>query len=444
LVNIGGDFKKFLHFFLAFVLSAIFLSGTAFSQSWVSSGSVTNPGPQPSITVVNNYAVWIGGGNGDTARIFRTLNGGLNWNIIPTAGMTHEVGCIAAITPDLAYVGEGIVNGNANLFKTTNGGLNWVSVYQTPVNRGFFNGLIFTKANGYIFGLAIAERVYRSSNSGVNWIELNAGANGVSNAHNSLMLVDNNFYGFGLNNGAARVKLTTDNSTNWLTQSVNITGNYTSAIAFHSNKMYGVAATSTSLPTVARTTDGGITWSSVDIGTGISGTCFFNWIENTPVVYIVGSNGTIKRSNNNGLTWVTTPTAGITGISHFDFVNINNIIYGYAVSTNGNVIKLTDSILVLTGIHNNGNLPVEYSLYQNYPNPFNPSTTISFSIAKSGLTKLSVFNYLGQEIAVLKNETMQAGRYEFLFDASNIASGVYYYKLTAGDFTDTKKMILVK
>jgi photosystem II stability/assembly factor-like uncharacterized protein len=427
---------KFITFFTVLFVGIFLSFNSIFAQSWVNAGSVPNPGPQPSITVVNSNVVWIGGGNGDTARIFRTLNSGINWDVVPVTGMTHEVGCIAAITPDLAYVGEGIVNGYANLFKTTNGGLNWVSVYQTPNNRGFFNGLIF--------GLAIAERIYRSSNSGVNWIELNAGANGVSNAHNSLMLVDNIFYGFGLNNGAARVKLTVDNSATWLTQTINITGNYTSAIGFHSNKLYGVAATSSSLPIIARTTDGGATWSSVNIGAGISGTCFFNWIENTPVVYIVGSNGVIKRSNDNGLTWVITPTAGVTGIAHFDFININNVIYGYAVAVNGSVIKLVDSILIITGINNIKTSPVEYSLSQNYPNPFNPSTNISFTIPAAGLTKLSVFNYLGQEAAVLKNEFMTPGSYDIVFDASKFASGVYYYKLVSGDYTNTKKMILVK
>lgn len=435
---------KFITFLSVFFVGIFLISNSIFAQSWTNAGSVNNPGPQPSITVVNANTVWIGGGNGDTARIFRTLNGGLNWNVIPVIGMTHEVGCIAALNQNLAYVGEGIVNGNAHLYKTTDGGINWVSIYQTPPNRGYFNGLIFTKANGYIFGLTIAERIYRSSNSGVNWIELNAGANGVSNAHNSLMLVDNNFYGFGLNNGAARVKLTTDNSTNWLTQTINITGNYTSAIGFHSNKLYGVAATSSSLPIIARTTDGGTTWSSVNIGAGISGTCFFNWIENTPVVYIVGSNGVIKRSNNNGLNWVTTPTPGVTGIAHFDFVNINNVIYGYAVALNGSVIKLVDSILIITGINNIKTIPQEYSLSQNYPNPFNPSTNISFTIPEAGSTRLSVYNYLGQETAVLKNEFLNAGSYDVMFDASRFASGVYYYKLVSNDYTSTKKMILIK
>jgi photosystem II stability/assembly factor-like uncharacterized protein len=434
--------KKFTFFNSTILLILVY--NISYSQSWVNAGFVQNPGYQPSITVVSNDVVWIGGGNGDTARIFRTLNGGVNWEVIPVSGMTHEVGCIAALSQNLAYVGEGVVNGYANLYKTNNGGQNWTSIYQTPQNRGFFNGLIFTKANGYIFGLAIAERVYRSSNSGVNWIELNAGANGVSNAHNSLMLVDNNFYGFGLNNGAARIKLTIDNSASWQTQNINITGNYTSAIAFHSNKLFGVAATSTSLPVIARTTDGGITWSSIDISAGISGTCFFNWVENTPVVYIVGSNGVIKRSNDNGLTWVITPTPGVTNVAHFDFVNIGYIIYGFAVSTNGNVIKLVDSILVLTGTHNNETIPAKYSLSQNYPNPFNPSTNINFSISKAGLTRLSVFNYLGQEVAVLKNEFMNTGNYEVSFNNANLSSGVYYYKLVSGDYTNTKKMILIK
>ncbi len=85
-----------------------------------------------------------------------------------------------------------------------------------------------------------------------------------------------------------------------------------------------------------------------------------------------------------------------------------------------------------------------YKLEQNYPNPFNPSTVISFTIPKSGLTKLSVFNILGQEVAVLVNKEMLSGNYEYEFDASNLSSGIYFYRLQSNKFTSIKKMMLIK
>jgi hypothetical protein len=84
-------------------------------------------------------------------------------------------------------------------------------------------------------------------------------------------------------------------------------------------------------------------------------------------------------------------------------------------------------------------------LRQNFPNPFNPTTSIDYSVAKQSVVSLKIFDVLGREVAVLiNNEVKQAGSYNAEFNASNLPSGVYYYQIKAGDFTDTKKMILTK
>lgn len=85
-----------------------------------------------------------------------------------------------------------------------------------------------------------------------------------------------------------------------------------------------------------------------------------------------------------------------------------------------------------------------YTLAQNFPNPFNPSTVIEFSLPKQSQVSLKVFNVLGQEVASLVNETMAAGSHSVTFNASNLATGLYFYKLTAGSFSSVKKMMLVK
>jgi hypothetical protein len=92
----------------------------------------------------------------------------------------------------------------------------------------------------------------------------------------------------------------------------------------------------------------------------------------------------------------------------------------------------------------NNSVPREYKLSQNYPNPFNPSTKIDYSIPVSGMVKVTVFNSLGQAVKVLVNEVRDAGSYSLIFDGSNLSSGIYYYRIDAGSFVDTKKMILVK
>ncbi|MCH7773867.1 MAG: T9SS type A sorting domain-containing protein [Bacteroidetes bacterium] len=110
---------------------------------------------------------------------------------------------------------------------------------------------------------------------------------------------------------------------------------------------------------------------------------------------------------------------------------------------NGNVVSVDDD----------NSFPNEFSLSQNYPNPFNPSTKIKFTIAKSplpgedgrgGLVTLKVYDVLGNEVATLVNEEKPVGSYEVEFDATTLPSGIYFYKLQAGSFVETKKMVLMK
>ena len=86
----------------------------------------------------------------------------------------------------------------------------------------------------------------------------------------------------------------------------------------------------------------------------------------------------------------------------------------------------------------------DFRLFQNYPNPFNPSTKIYYHIAQTGFVKLAVYDILGNEVETLVNEEKPIGSYKVNFDATGLSSGIYFYKLQAGDFVQTKKMILLK
>jgi hypothetical protein len=106
--------------------------------------------------------------------------------------------------------------------------------------------------------------------------------------------------------------------------------------------------------------------------------------------------------------------------------------------------SLTITITPATGIIKNEETASSYSLAQNYPNPFNPVTKISYSIPKSSNVTLKIYDILGQEVASLVNEKQDIGSYSVEFDASKLTSGIYYYKIEAGEFTSVKKMTLVK
>ena len=101
--------------------------------------------------------------------------------------------------------------------------------------------------------------------------------------------------------------------------------------------------------------------------------------------------------------------------------------------------------VIITGLaENETSIPTEYTLKQNYPNPFNPTTNIEFSIPKSELVTLKVYNILGEQVARLVSERLSAGSYSYEWDASSLANGVYLYRLQAGKFVETKKMVLIR
>jgi hypothetical protein len=123
----------------------------------------------------------------------------------------------------------------------------------------------------------------------------------------------------------------------------------------------------------------------------------------------------------------------------------NSIDFSINISSEGWHFWNDSITAIITGVaENETNIPVEYSLKQNYPNPFNPTTTIKFSIAKSEFVTLKIYNTLGQEVATLVSEKLNAGNYSYAWDGSSLASGIYLYRIQAGDFVDVKKMVLMK
>ena len=120
------------------------------------------------------------------------------------------------------------------------------------------------------------------------------------------------------------------------------------------------------------------------------------------------------------------------------------IMYNYALSVD-EVVTLAESYGFVVSVDDEREqIPTTYSLEQNYPNPFNPSTTIQFALPKAADVKLTVYNAIGQVVAELVNARFDGGYHRVNFDASNISSGIYFYRLEAGDFNNVQKMILLK
>ena len=144
------------------------------------------------------------------------------------------------------------------------------------------------------------------------------------------------------------------------------------------------------------------------------------------------------------LTGVVYPvTISVEGVS----LRLQDAVDGTIINTvvkDGSSYQLTNSNVNLLKVGSESVIPNEYSLEQNYPNPFNPTTTIKFSLPEVSAVKLIIYNTLGQKVTELVNSTLGAGQHSYNWDASNVASGLYFYELSTNNFSSVKKMMLMK
>ncbi len=197
---------------------------------------------------------------------------------------------------------------------------------------------------------------------------------------------------------------------------------------------------------------------------GPDGTIYYTYVD---IIDTTGSNGDpdlfnfnimVVYSEDNGITWSNpvsvldqyhgyepngvarnaTDKLHITYRDHHDADNPG--LYYYMGVPTDTLKQLATSI----GAGANASVPGEFALYQNYPNPFNPTTTIRFDLKESGRVRLTVYNALGQKIATLVDKKMQAGHKGVVWDAQDMPTGIYFYRLEAGSYTETKRMILLK
>jgi hypothetical protein len=168
--------------------------------------------------------------------------------------------------------------------------------------------------------------------------------------------------------------------------------------------------------------------------------------------WAVGYAGTIIRTNDGGATWQAQESGVTTNLWGVHFLDAQT---GWAAGWTGTIVHTTNG--GTTFVESFDWRPDEFALHQNYPNPFNPTTNVGFrlppevrrrrtqaGIADFGFVSLKVFDVLGREVATLVSEQLPAGEYQRAFDARSLSSGVYYYQLRAGNFVQTKMMVVLK
>jgi hypothetical protein len=151
--------------------------------------------------------------------------------------------------------------------------------------------------------------------------------------------------------------------------------------------------------------------------------------------------GPFKLQANNPVDIIVAYTVG-RGIDHLNSITVAREL------TNSVINEYKSNFSTITNVENDlsTSIPSEYKLYQNYPNPFNSSTVITYHLPIKDFVTLKIYNILGNEVATLVNEEKPAGIYQVNFDSNlyNLASGVYFYRLTAKNYSDTKKLLLIK
>jgi photosystem II stability/assembly factor-like uncharacterized protein len=421
---------------------------------------VQNSGQSLNINSVDFVNANTGYAVGDNSRFYKTTNGGLNWGSAQMPGLIVKLEAIVIHPTDQNSAQS---SGGRFTFSTTNGGANWKG-YEFPSGYrlgrpeyGDITGLIiFIPAyefNGT--GDTIVKcKVFKSTDSGNNWSGISVFGSEpqpIDPPANPLLVVENSSTWYlGTVNGI----YITNNGGNSFTQ-VDTRMVWTINAAGPGLVYAGVSSGDNLL--VIKSTNQGTSWTEIASISNGGGTRGFSGMRLLPTVnkiYITVSatekgmdflqqDSSVFVSADNGLNWFYQPLP-VTGvnIASIDFIDGNT---GWIVGSGGTILKTTNGGGDPIGINIvSSNIPQQFSLSQNYPNPFNPVTHFGFQITASGFTSLKIYDQLGRETAVLVNEDLGAGSYEADWNAADLPSGVYFYQLSSNEFTETKKMILIK
>jgi hypothetical protein len=358
--------------------------------------------------------------------VFSSTNNGADWSSV---GLTTVIGINS-----LVVSGSNIFAGtNEGVFISTNNGTNW-----TAVNNGLTNLEVKSMAvsGSKIFaGTWASDGIYTTTNNGTNWVVSNSGL--TSHYLFSFAVSGTNIFA----GTAGGVCLSTDNGVSWTEVNNGLTDlGVLSLLAAGTNIFAGTHAG------IFRSTNNGTNWTSV-----LTNSSFVWSLAISDINIFAGTADGVLMTTNNGQNWFQKNQGFNVNIpAVYTLLISNNYIFA---GTNGQSVWRR-SLSEIIGIQNvSAEVPSAYSLQQNYPNPFNPITKIRFDIPSSGFpiktfgndkVVLKVYDLLGKEVATLVNEQLQPGTYEVTFDASMLTSGIYFYKLSAGDFVETKKLMLIK
>lgn len=365
---------------------------------------------------------------------------------------------------------------NGGVYRSTDNGNTWVQT-NTGLTTTYVNSMAVDASGDIVVGTA-GGGVFISTNSGASWTQT-----ALNNIHATCLATNANTIYAGDGFWCSGIYHSTDKGASW----TNLTSICVNGIALNSK---GVIFATSGTGGAYRSTDGGATWQQIDAGLTDNGTAIVIdatdriFVGTATNIYTGVQGGGVFRSTNGGDLWSQVNSGlsanqiqslalngsgnifagAIAGKGIFystdagnSWTNISSGISdtsstvgalvvnkaGYVFAAVGDTVYR--SVGTVTSIKEP--LPLvasRFLLSQNYPNPFNPSTTISYQLPTNSLVVLKVFDVLGREVQTLVDERQTAGNHSVKFSATNLPSGMYFYRLQAGTYHDTKKLLLLK
>jgi len=359
---------------------------------------------------------------GSINKFFRTSDYGDTWEPVDSGLPIDKQVTSAAIKDNYIFAAAGTI------YSSTNNGTSWESSGSgIPADNNTLS--VYADGDNIFAG---GKMVYKSSDNGLTWNTSNTGMPNFATVYefarsgNNILAVT----GYG-------IYLSNDGGNSWLVSNNGIASYYgTKGIIVHGGEVF---IGNELFPDVYKSTDNGANWTKAS---NVPGQAVTSFASNGTTLFSGVINNGVYSSSNSGTSWTNIRT-GLPqpGIVYYKLAIKDNYIFcGTDVA---GVWRRPLSEITSVDLTNNS-IPEEYSLSQNYPNPFNPTTNFEFGIANSGLVTVKIYDILGNEIAVLVNEEKEPGLYNVTFNASDLSSGVYMYKLTANNYSAVKKLVLLK
>jgi len=424
------------------IIAAIFIVVTNFTYSqWTQQYTNYSGVSYYSIFMIDeSNGILVGANSSDEGIIYLTTNGGNDWSNVRESG--PELYSVWFPAPNIGIA----VGASGKILKTTDGGSTWNA--RTSGTTRYLWSVFFSDANtGWVAGghFTFGNILLKTTDQGETWSEKTCSVS--DGLFRDIHFINNQVgYAVGYKNDGSIIVKTTDGGENWQTLNSGVSDCSLYSVYFLNENLGWVAGSRDSYPNdpkvvLLKTTDGGNNWNST-VGYKLGSINSLRMCD-ANIGWAVGLGD--HFGNQYGLNYKTTDSRNSwMHLTCLNDITMNCIFFLNPTTGWGNSLASVYKYDGGTDVNEISSFPHQYSLSQNYPNPFNSLTIIKYQIPELSFVTLKVYDVLGSEVVTLVNEKKSVGSYEVEFNATELPSGVYLFRLQAGTYVETKKMVLMK